>query len=76
MKTFLLWITILGLPVLLQAAEPAGSRTGGSRIASDEWPQFRGPRGDGRSAAVDLPLTWSETENIVWRKAVPGRGWS
>jgi outer membrane protein assembly factor BamB len=76
MKTFLFWIVILSLPLPLHAAEPAGSGAGGSPIAPDEWPQFRGPRGDGRSAAVDLPLTWSETENIVWKKAVPGRGWS
>ena len=76
MKILLLWIAILGLPLWLHAAEPAGSGAGGSRIATDDWPQFRGPQGDGRSAAVDLPLTWSETENITWKKTVPGRGWS
>jgi outer membrane protein assembly factor BamB len=41
-----------------------------------EWPEFRGPTGQGHSAAVGLPLTWSETENIAWKIAIPGRGWS
>jgi len=41
-----------------------------------EWPQFRGPQGDGRAAAVNLPVSWSETENVRWKAAIPGRGWS
>src|SRR5262245_26213268 len=34
--------------------------------AGDDWPQFRGPDGTGHSDARDLPLNWSETNNIVW----------
>lgn len=45
-------------------------------MAEDEWPQFRGPDGNGHSAAVGLPLKWSETENIVWKTAIPGSGHS
>jgi len=44
--------------------------------AGENWPQFRGPGGDGRSDATGLPLTWSETENVVWKTAIHGRGWS
>jgi outer membrane protein assembly factor BamB len=44
--------------------------------ASDSWPQFRGPDGQGRTDESILPLTWSETENVAWRTALPGRGWS
>lgn len=44
--------------------------------ASDQWPQFRGPDGTGHSDARDLPLTWSETENIAWKTAIHDRGWS
>ena len=44
--------------------------------AGDNWPQFRGPTGDGASDAVGLPLTWSETENIVWKTPIHDRGWS
>jgi outer membrane protein assembly factor BamB len=44
--------------------------------AGDNWPQFRGPAGDGVSDAVGLPLTWSETENIAWKTPIHDRGWS
>ena len=42
----------------------------------DEWPQFRGPDGQGHTAAVGLPLAWSETENVLWKTPIAGRGWS
>ena len=45
-------------------------------FASEDWPQFRGPTGDGHSNATGLPLTWSETENVRWKTAIPGEGWS
>lgn len=38
------------------------------------WPQFRGPRGDGTSPAINVPISWSETNNLAWKVAVPGRG--
>lgn len=44
--------------------------------ASDNWPQFRGPDGNGHSDARGLPLKWSEEENIVWKTAIHDRGWS
>jgi outer membrane protein assembly factor BamB len=44
--------------------------------AADNWPQFRGPDGNGHSDARGLPLTWSETENIVWKTPIHDRGWS
>ena len=44
--------------------------------AADEWPQFRGPTGQGTSDASGLPLTWSETENVKWKTAIPGEGHS
>jgi outer membrane protein assembly factor BamB len=48
----------------------------GLALAGDDWPQFRGPTGQGESDATGLPLTWSETENVAWKKPVPGQGWS
>ncbi len=47
-----------------------------SSFASDEWPQFRGPGGQGYADAKDLPVTWSETENIKWKTPLPGEAWS
>lgn len=44
--------------------------------AETRWPQFRGPYGNGHSRAVDLPLTWSETENVRWKTPLPGKAWS
>ena len=41
-----------------------------------DWPQFRGPTGQGVSEEKGLPLTWSETKNVRWKVAIPGRGWS
>lgn len=43
--------------------------------ASQEyWPQWRGPTHNGVSAAVDLPTTWSASENVVWSRKLPS--WS
>lgn len=42
--------------------------------AANEWPQFRGPNGDGVSTAIEVPLTWSETSPLKWRILCPGRG--
>jgi outer membrane protein assembly factor BamB len=41
-----------------------------------DWPGPRGPTGDGHSPAKDVPVTWSETENVVWKTPIPGKGWS
>jgi outer membrane protein assembly factor BamB len=46
-------------------------------IAADEnWPQFRGPQARGVAENPGLPDTWSATENLAWKVAIPGRGWS
>lgn len=44
-------------------------------LASD-WPQFRGPRGDGHADRNKVPTTWSETNNVKWKTAIHGRAWS
>ena len=44
--------------------------------ADNSWPQFRGPGGTGRAGDVDPPTTWSETANVAWKTAIPGRGHS
>ncbi len=38
------------------------------------WPAWRGPDGDGTSAALDLPVRWSTEENVRWRVPLPS--WS
>ena len=44
--------------------------------SGEDWPQFRGPGGQGHSSEKELPLEWSETENVAWKTPVPGLGWS
>ncbi len=43
---------------------------------AQDWPEFRGPTGQGHAKAADLPIEWSPTKNIAWKKPIPGRGWS
>jgi len=60
-KTLLVLLLIAGASVLASA---------------EDWPQFRGPTGQGHATERGLPLEWSETKNIIWKTPVPGLGWS
>ena len=60
------FLPLLGL---MFAAWSAGAR-------AEDWPQFRGPGGQGHSTEKNLPLEWGEGRNVAWRTPVPGRGWS
>ena len=65
-------LSVLAL-LLLAFSEPA---------ARADWPEFRGPWGDGHVSApgdtnsIGLPLHWSETNNVKWKTEIPYRGWS
>ncbi|MBL9190637.1 MAG: PQQ-binding-like beta-propeller repeat protein [Opitutaceae bacterium] len=41
-----------------------------------DWPEFRGPTGQGHASAKALPTEWSATKNVAWKVPVPGAGWS
>src|SRR5207237_10779337 len=56
-------------------AQSSGSDPLGAGSAF-EWPEFRGPGGQGISNARNVPLNWSSSSNIVWRAEIPGSGWS
>ncbi len=43
---------------------------------AENWPCFRGPTRQGISNEKDVPLEWSRTSNIVWKRPIPGEGWS
>ena len=48
----------------------------GTSVAwAEDWPQFRGPSGQGLCKG-GLPTEWSPTKNIAWKKVIPGAGWS
>ena len=58
----------LVLPALFVAA---------TTVALADWPQFRGPLGTGHiPGGQALPAEWSETKNVDWKVALPGRAWS
>jgi outer membrane protein assembly factor BamB len=44
--------------------------------SAENWPQFRGPRGDGTSHETNAPLRWSSAQNIKWKAPLPGEGHS
>lgn len=65
--------SLLPAPLLLALLlmTPAGAAPSG------DWPGWRGPTRDGRAdEGENPPVRWSETENVVWRVPVPGRGHS
>ena len=64
-----------GVAILVLALFAAAIQESRVAIAAD-WPQFRGPDGNGVVTGASLPTQWSETENIVWKTEIPGRGWS
>ncbi|MEI8369580.1 MAG: PQQ-binding-like beta-propeller repeat protein [Planctomycetia bacterium] len=68
----------LGHSIVTVALLSAVSMSG--RAAAEvlpSWSQWRGPAGQGHApAAKDLPLAWSESENVTWKTPVEGKGWS
>ena len=42
--------------------------------SAENWPSWRGPRGDGTSQEKNLPTKWSATDNIAWKTPLPGIG--
>src|SRR4029079_5596824 len=41
-----------------------------------DWPEFRGPTGQGIANVRNVPLHWGPESNVVWKTAIPGEGWS
>lgn len=69
-------ILLVGTSCNAQPPLEPTSLTATANVASSDadWPRFRGPSGMGTSPATGLPLTWSESENIVWKTELPGSG--
>jgi len=58
-------LSVFGLLALSMAA-----------VSADNWPEFRGPHGDGHSDATGLPTVWSEAQHVRWKTAIHDKGWS
>lgn len=68
-------ITTSTLGGILLAAAMCASLIGGAGAgAQANWPQWRGPNLDGRATSTNLPVKWSETENVRWKVPLPA--WS
>lgn len=63
MKSLSIAVSVLSFAALAMAGET-------------EWPQFRGPTGQGLSAAANVPIEWDAAKNVGWKVELPGRGWS
>ena len=57
--------TFVSMIGFAQAAEPNGDKY---------WPQWRGPNANGVAPLGKPPLEWSDTKNVRWKVAIPGRG--
>jgi outer membrane protein assembly factor BamB len=60
-------IALIFLAATLAAAETT---------PAENWPEYRGPQGNGQAAATGLPIRWSEKENVRWKTPIHGKGWS
>lgn len=41
---------------------------------ADNWPQWRGPNGDGVSSETGLPIVWSNESGVLWKRELPAWG--
>ena len=62
-----------GYPLAAAAVLLVGTIAG---VSADQWPQFRGLLAGSIPDNPMLPERWSETENVIWKLDIPGRGWS
>ena len=46
------------------------------KFEETDWPMWRGANADGIATGPAVLTSWSETENVVWKTKIPGRGHS
>ena len=66
MQTTCVWRIVI---VLLLAA-------GMENVFGENWPRWRGPRGDGTSLETQVPVQWDANTNVVWKTPVAGVGYA
>jgi outer membrane protein assembly factor BamB len=65
-------VRFTSIVILALCGLPLSARSG----SADDWPRWRGPDGSAVSDQAPLPLKWGPTENVRWKTAVPGEGFS
>ena len=70
MKTYIKILFILIFVILLIA------NCQQIKAQQNDWTHFRGSHLDGISAETEVPVSWNDTTNIIWKSDITGRGWS
>lgn len=60
-------LVALALPLIGPLIGPVAATA-----SAENWPQWRGPQGNGVSGESAAPVTWSQKENVAWRAPLPG----
>ena len=66
-------LVVTCLSALSASADPTGATCA---APPDSWPQWRGPLANGVAPHANPPVHWSETNNVRWKTALPGKGHS
>jgi outer membrane protein assembly factor BamB len=66
----------LALAIGFASLPPTEVIAGGETETQQSWPQWRGPLGTGVAPKAQPPVQWSETKNVRWKTALPGKGHS
>src|SRR5262245_14647987 len=80
MKHSLVYIALLSAFAAILSSQNAPRQEQGIQMIAVEgdaaryWSRWRGPSGQGLVSGTGYPDIWSATQNIVWKKPVPGRG--
>jgi outer membrane protein assembly factor BamB len=72
---FSIALLIASSMMLLQVSATQGQQRDAQSVPAD-WARWRGPYGNGISTNQQPVTSWSETENVIWRTKVPGKGHS
>ena len=73
-------VTAAALAMLLAQSGELTGQEPAVRMIADEgdgakyWPRWRGPSGQGVATGGRYPDTWSPTDGVLWKTAVPGSG--
>src|SRR5262245_32641917 len=67
---------LIGILAVVCVPDRPADSTRASVTAAESWAQWRGPLGTGVALNAQPPVVWSETKNIRWKTAVPGKGHS
>ena len=71
-----LTFALLVAALMTLAAVKTTNLSSADAAASSNWAQWRGPNSQGISLDKNLPTEWSDTKNVLWKAALPGKGFS